>query len=130
MSDRVPECAACDQDLCVLHDTRSKLDLLGDMARLQGVVDQLRGDKIDLLEELAGYASAAEDAIYAYRARLATLTQRVMALEDVAERAWVLLANAGVPSGDWDSQGAEWVGAAVRWREGYHAHLESNRSVT
>lgn len=104
MSDRVPECAACDQDLCVLHDTRSKLDLLGDMARLQGVVDQLRGDKIGLLEELSTLVRANDEERGVYRARLSVLTQRVMALEDAA--------------------------SAVQARGDYQAHLESNRSVT
>jgi len=39
------------------------------------------------------------------------------------EAAWGIIANAGVPQGDWDSTSPEWHEAAVRWRDRYHDWL-------
>lgn len=42
-------------------------------------------------------------------------------LMDLAEAAWGVIANAS--DGDWSRQKDEWVVAAQRWRERYHAAL-------
>lgn len=42
--------------------------------------------------------------------------------EDLLHAAWGVIANVGHRVGGWEDQHAEWVQAAVRWRENYHAH--------
>lgn len=44
------------------------------------------------------------------------------ALDDLLYRAWAVIANASNWLAD-DSQSSEWVGAAIRWRDDYHATL-------
>lgn len=49
-------------------------------------------------------------------------------LRDQCESAWGLIANAG--GGDWATQSAEWVQAARRWRDAYHAILATQPAGT
>ncbi len=44
---------------------------------------------------------------------------KCLALEDLAEAAWGVIANAGY--GSWNSESPEWRLAAERWRDRYHA---------
>lgn len=37
--------------------------------------------------------------------------------------AWVVIANAG--EGDWTKEHPDWQEAAARWRDRWHAHLET-----
>jgi hypothetical protein len=41
---------------------------------------------------------------------------------DRLELAWGIIANAG--GGNWETQSPEWVKAAERWRDDYHARLQ------
>lgn len=41
--------------------------------------------------------------------------------QDLAYTAWTIIAN--VSEGDWSKQTEEWRGAAVRWRDQFHASL-------
>lgn len=42
---------------------------------------------------------------------------------DLLYVAWTIIANAG--GGDWTTQTDEWVAAAVRWRDRFHALIGS-----
>lgn len=43
--------------------------------------------------------------------------------DDLLYAAWTVIANAG--NGNWqDNETVEWVEAAQRWRDSYHAYLE------
>lgn len=44
--------------------------------------------------------------------------------DDLLYEAWGVIANAG--GGDWTTQTDEWVEAAVRWRDRFHAHIGSS----
>jgi hypothetical protein len=48
------------------------------------------------------------------------LRERVEELEEVAELAWGIIANAGW--GEWTRESGEWQEAAARWRDRYHQH--------
>jgi hypothetical protein len=43
-------------------------------------------------------------------------------LEDLLYQAWGVIANAH--GGAWDQASPEWVAAAERWRDRWHAHLD------
>lgn len=43
---------------------------------------------------------------------------------DLLELAWVIIANAG--GGDWERESKEWQEAAAKWRDDYHASIESD----
>lgn len=38
---------------------------------------------------------------------------------DLLEAAWVIISNAGIPAGDWESLSPQWHEAAIRWRNQY-----------
>ncbi len=42
--------------------------------------------------------------------------------DELLEMAWVIIANAG--GGNWETQSDEWVTAAERWRDEFHATLK------
>lgn len=63
--------------------------------------------------KLAEVAEAERDAL---RGRVAAM------LSDI-EAAWGIIANAG--GGDWLKESPEWVVAAMKWRDRYHATLRS-----
>ena len=44
--------------------------------------------------------------------------ERVVELEELAELAWGIIANAN--GGDWDKANTDWREAAERWRDRYH----------
>jgi hypothetical protein len=44
---------------------------------------------------------------------------------DGVEVAWGIIANAGVPQGDWTSMSQEWQNAAAKWRDTYMPALSS-----
>jgi hypothetical protein len=43
--------------------------------------------------------------------------------DDLLYEAWAIIAN--VSEGDWTQQSDEWLTAATRWRDRWHAHLDS-----
>jgi hypothetical protein len=45
-------------------------------------------------------------------------------LMDALEQAWGIIANAGVPQGDWRSMSSDWQEAAARFRDTYHGFLQ------
>ena len=45
--------------------------------------------------------------------------------DDLAYTAWTIIAN--VSEGDWSKQTEEWQGAAIRWRDQFHAALDASR---
>jgi hypothetical protein len=47
--------------------------------------------------------------------------------DDLAYWAWTVIANVGHNQGGWDTQDPEWVAAAIRWREAFHAQLAAQR---
>jgi hypothetical protein len=52
------------------------------------------------------------------------LEGKILALQDLAESAWGVIANAY--GGDWElAQNPDWKPAAERWREEYHSSLNS-----
>jgi len=48
-------------------------------------------------------------------------------LHELLHVAWGVIANAGHGHGGWDHEHPEWVNAAERWREDYHAALGLDR---
>jgi len=67
-------------------------------------------------EDAEFIAHAPEDIAY-----LLERLEESEALIDLAETAWWLIANAS--GGNWGKQSDEWQGAAIVWREKYHAAL-------
>lgn len=45
--------------------------------------------------------------------------------DDLAYRAWTIIANVGHRQGGWDAQDPEWVEAAIRWRDEFHDSLHA-----
>ncbi len=43
--------------------------------------------------------------------------------------AWAVIANAGQGMGGWEHESAEWVGAAERWRDRWHAFIAPVRAT-
>lgn len=43
--------------------------------------------------------------------------------DDLTYWAWTIIANAGHNQGGWDAQDPEWVEAAEKWRDAWHATL-------
>lgn len=48
--------------------------------------------------------------------------------DDLIERAWAIIANAG--GGDWAKESADWQQAAAAWREEYHQWIDRRQSIT
>lgn len=44
--------------------------------------------------------------------------------------AWCVIANVGWHQGGWGAQHPEWLAAAIRWRDGWHAWLDSHQPKT